>query len=121
MLAADPGTTSLILPIIAVCALMFLQDCLGVGLTISQARGLEFFPGFFDGLGDFATRYGGAIIAVTAVKFSLWSWQTFVVVAACATTSFFTSNLATGKESMILPKDRLEKWTIRSLWSRART
>jgi hypothetical protein len=116
----DPGTTSLVWPLIAVCGFMFLQDILGVGLTISQARGLRLFPGIFDGLGDFATRYGGAVVAVTAVKFSLWSWQTFLVVAACAMTSFFTSNLATGKESMILPRDRMETVTMALLWQRVR-
>lgn len=100
---------SILVPIVAVCGFMFLQDVLGVGLTISQARGLEFFPGFFDGLGDFATKYGAAVVAVTAVKFSLWGWQTLAVVTACAITSFFTSNLATGKESLLLPKSRQEQ------------
>lgn len=108
----------LIEAVIAVCGFMFLQDVLGSGLTISQSRGLKFFPGFFDGLGDFPNKYGNAVVAVTAVHFSLWGWQTFVVVTCCSLTSFFTSNAACGKESKILPKDRLDHVTAREMWRR---
>ena len=109
---------ALITAVVVVCFCMFCQDVLGSGLTISQSRGLAFFPGFFDGLGDFATRYGGAAIAITTVRFGLGSWQTFVVISACAVTSFFTSNAATCRESLILPKDRLDHVTIRQMWQR---
>lgn len=112
---------ALITAIAVVCICMFFQDVLGSGLTISQSRGLAFFPGFFDGLGDFATRYRGAAIAVTTVRFGLGSWQTFVVISACALTSFFTSNAATGKESLILPKDNLDHVTLHEMWSRLTT
>jgi hypothetical protein len=110
--------TTLAVAIAATCVFMVAQDVLGEGLTISSARGLAFFPGLFDGLGDFATRYGAAIIAVTSVHFGLWSWQTLAVVTSCAITSFFTSNFAAGKESKILPKDRLEKVSLAEMWRR---
>ena len=110
----------LLVAILVVCGAMFFQDILGSGLTISQSRGLDFWPGLFDGLGDFATRYGGAAIAITTVRFGLGSWQTFVVIAACAMTSFFTSNLATGKESKILPMTNLEKISLKEAWKRLR-
>ena len=102
--------------IIAIIVFMFFQDVFGTGLSISEPRGLRFFPGFFDGMGDFVNKYGGAVTAVTAVKYSLWSWQLFLVVLACAVTSFFTSNMATAKESMILPQTAMEKFTLASTW-----
>jgi hypothetical protein len=108
----------LIVAVLSICACMFLQDVLGVGLTISQSRGLTFYPGFFDALGDYAGKYGGAIVAVAAVHFGLWSIQTFIIVTACAVTSFFTSNLATGKESMILPKSRADHVSLTEAWRR---
>ena len=100
----------------AMCACMMAQDVLGVGLTISQSRGLSFWPGLFDGLGDFANKYGGAIAAVTAVHYGLWSIETLAIVSACAITSFFTSNLATGKESLLLPRSRAEQIGFRRWW-----
>jgi hypothetical protein len=100
---------------------MFFTDILGVGLTISQSRGLKFFPGFFDSLGDYASKYGIAIVAATTVHFGLWSWETFLVITACAMTSFFTSNLATGKESLILPRSRAEQVSIREMWKQRKT
>lgn len=101
--------STLLVAVVAVCGFMMAQDVLGEGLTISSARGLRFWPGFFDGLGDFPNKYGSAVVAVTAVHFSLWSWQTVVVVTACATTSFFTSNAAADKCSMLLPRSRTEQ------------
>ena len=100
---------TLLVAVVAICGFMFLQDVLGEGLTISSTRALRFWPGFFDGLGDFPSKYGGAVVAVTAVHFSLWSWQTATVVTACAMTSFFTSNAAAGKESRLLPRSRTEQ------------
>ena len=101
----------LLVAIVAVCAFMMIQDVLGQGLTISTSRNLKFWPGFFDGLGDYANRYGAAVVAVSAVHWGLWSSQTLLIVTACAVTSFFTSNLAAGKESLLLPKSRLEQET----------
>ena len=112
---------ALLAAVAVVCGCMFFQDVLGSGLTISQARGLSFFPGLFDGLGDFASRYGGAAIAYVTIRFGLGSWQTFVVITTCAVTSFFTSNTATQKESLILPKDRFEHVTWAELWGRLRS
>lgn len=111
-------TTTLAVAIVAVCGCMFFQDVLGSGLTISQSRGLAVFPGLFDGLGDFASKYGAAVVAVTAVHFSLWGWQTLTVITACAVTSFFTSNFACGKESIILPASRAEKVSLAGMWTR---
>jgi hypothetical protein len=108
--------TLLLVAVIAICVTMFFQDGLGVGLTISQSRGLKFFPGFFDSLGDYASKYGVAIVAATTVHFGLWSWETFIVITACAITSFFTSNFATGKESLILPKSVAEQVSLRQMW-----
>lgn len=109
---------TLFIAIVATCGFMFFQDVFGEGLTISSARGLKFFPGAFDGLGDFVNKYGGAIAAVAAVHYGLTSWQLFTIVCACATTSFFTSNMAAAKASKILPLNRMEKFTFASLWHR---
>jgi hypothetical protein len=98
----------LLTSVVAVCGFMMVQDLLGSGLTISQSRGLRFYPGFFDGLGDFPNKYGAAIVAVTAVHFSLWGWQTLLVVSACAATSFVTSNGATERWAVVLPRDNAE-------------
>ena len=103
-----------------VCVAMFFQDVFGEGLTISSARGLQFFPGFFDGMGDYASKYGTAAVAATTGRYGLGSWQLLVVITACACTSFFTSNAAAGKESMILPRDRTEKITAAELWRRVK-
>ena len=111
-------TWGLVGAVVAICAFMFLQDVFGTGLTIAESRALKFFPGFFDGLGDFVNGYGKAISAVTAVHYGLTSIQFFVVTCAVAATSFFTSNAATGKVSAILPKDRLEAFTLNLLWQR---
>jgi hypothetical protein len=97
---------------------MALQDVAGTSMMISESRNLRVFPGLFDALGDYVNRYGAAVVAVTAVHFGLWSWATLLVVTACAITSFFTSNFATGKASMILPKDRMEKITMRDFFHR---
>lgn len=99
--------TSLAAVCIATAFFMFLQDVLGSGLTISQARALRFWPGLFDGLGDFVNRYGVVIAAVTGAHYGLWSWQLLLVTTVTAFVSFFTSNTATGKESKLLPKSRL--------------
>lgn len=111
-------TSHLLVAILAVCGFMFLQDVFGTGLSISEPRGLRFFPGFFDGMGDFVGRYGAGVSAVAAVHYGLTSWQFFAITAACAVTSFFTSNAATGKESEILPMTRMEKFTLADLWQR---
>jgi hypothetical protein len=111
-------TWGLFAAIAAVCLFMVLQDIFGTGLTISESRALKVFPGLFDGLGDFASRYGGAIGAVTAVHYGVTSWQFLAVTSSCAGTSYFTSNAATGKVSAILPKDRLESFTLSLLWQR---
>lgn len=111
---------TLLTGIVAVCAFMFLQDIFGTSLVIAQSRGLSFWPGLFDALGDYVNRYGSAVVAVTAVHFGLFGWQTLLVVTACAITSFFTSNFATGKASMILPENDMEKITIRQLLQRLR-
>lgn len=111
-------TWALVGAITGVCVFMVLQDVFGTGLTISEARALRIFPGIFDGLGDFASRYGGAIGAVTAVHYGVTSWQFLAVTSACAGTSYFTSNAATGKVSAILPKDRMEAFTLSLLWQR---
>ena len=101
--------TALIVAIVAVCGFMAAQDFLGTGLSISTPRGLRFWPGFFDGLGDFPGKYGGAVVAVTAVKFSLWGWQTLLVVSACALTSFISSNKATGFLKQKLPDNEAQQ------------
>ena len=109
---------SVLLALLAACFCMMCSDVLGVGITISQARALIFWPGFFDALGDYANKYGAAIVAVTSVHYGLWSFTTFVVVTACAITSFFTSNLATGKESKLLPMSRAEQLSLNALAQR---
>jgi hypothetical protein len=80
---------------IASIAFMVAQDFFGTSMVIGEAKGTKFWPGFWDGLNDFATRYGGGIIAVAVVKYSLWSWQTLVIVMCVAVTSFFTTNEVT--------------------------
>lgn len=105
--------TELLIALAAVCGFMVLQDVLGSGLTVSQARDLRTFPGVFDGLGDYANRYGGAVVAVVAVRFGLWSWQNLVVITACAVTSFFASNAATERWSVVLPADREHQGAVR--------
>lgn len=109
-------TGQLLIAIVAVCGFMFLQDTLGSGLSVSQARvaarrdaglplgKLGVLPGAFDALGDYPSRYGGAVVAVTSVHFGLWSWQLAVVTTACALTSFATTNEMTSRLSRLLPK-----------------
>lgn len=94
---------------LATIGFMFLQDIFGSSLVVAEARELKFWPGLFDGLGDLVSRYGVVIAAVAAVHFGLWSWQTAVLAGLTAITSFFTSNLAVGKASKLLPKSRLEQ------------
>jgi hypothetical protein len=99
----------ILLSVLGVVVFMALQDVFGVGLTISQARGLATYPGLFDAAGDFVSRYGGAISAVAAVNYGILSGSFFLITLAVAATSYFTSNLATGKESRLLPASRIEQ------------
>ena len=105
---------------LAVAGFMFLGDVFGAGLSISEPRGLKFFPGFFDGMGDFVGKYGGGVSAVAAVHYGLTSWEFFAITLTCAITSYLTSNAATAKESLILPKDRLEQFNLAIFWQRVK-
>jgi len=111
-------TWELVGAIVAVCIFMFFQDVFGSGLTIAESRALRVFPGLFDGLGDFVSRYGAGVSAFAVYHYGLGSWQFLTITAACGATSFFTSNAAVGKVSVILPKDRMEKFTLKLLWQR---
>lgn len=80
---------------------MAAQDFFGTSMVIHEARGTRFWPGFFDACNDFASRYGGGITAAAVVTWGLWTWQTFVIVAAVACTSFFTTNETTALQHRV--------------------
>lgn len=90
------------------CALtalsMAVQDTLGSSMIVAIQRKLRFWPGLFDGLGDFASGYGKAVTAAAVVKWGLGSWETFLLVTVTATTSFFTTNETTELAHRLLPK-----------------
>ena len=88
-------TRHLVITCVIVSVFMAAQDFFGTNMTIGEAHGVRFWPGVWDALNDYASRYGGAVTAVGAVKYGLWSWQTALIVTCVAVTSFFTTNETT--------------------------
>lgn len=90
---------------VVVCVAMGFQDFFGVAMVISEARALTFFPGFFDALNDYASRIGAALTAGEYVRHGLLAWQTQLLLALTAVTSFFATNRGTQLASRLLPND----------------
>jgi hypothetical protein len=97
--------TVLIASIITVAA-MVGQDTFATSLVIAESRNLAQWPGLFDAANDYASRIGGAVTAASTVKHGLGSWETQLLLALTAATSYFTTNRVTGLASRLLPKAR---------------
>jgi hypothetical protein len=80
---------------VAASFFMVLQDTFADSMTIAEARNIPKWPGRLDAANDYVSKYGAAIIAVGAVRYGLWSIQTFVVVSCVAATSYVTTNRVT--------------------------
>ena len=74
---------------------MVCQDFLGTNMVIAESRGQGRVAGICDALNDFASRYGGGIMAYSVIRYDLLSWQTFMIVCCVSFTSFFTTNAVT--------------------------
>ncbi len=93
----------LVLAIITVVA-MACQDTFATTCVIAEARNLARWPGLMDGANDYASRIGGAVTAGSYVAHGLWAWQTQVLLALTAITSYMTTNRVTGLAHRLLPK-----------------
>jgi len=96
---------NLILAAFVTAVAMGFQDFFGTALVIAESRTLDFFPGFFDALNDYASRIGAVVTAGVYVRHGLFAWETQLLLGVTAVTSFFATNRGTSLASRLLPND----------------
>jgi hypothetical protein len=83
---------------------MGAQDTLGSFMIVAIDKNRGRLAGAMDGLGDFASKYGGCLMAGSVIKWGLGSWETFIIVATTGVTSFFCTSQTTELAHRMLGK-----------------
>jgi hypothetical protein len=83
---------------------MALQDTTGSFMIVAIDKNHGRLAGALDAAGDFAGKYGAGIMAGSVVKWGLYSWQAFSIVAVTALTSYFCTSNVTQLAHQLLGK-----------------
>lgn len=100
---------------IAVIFAMMCQDTFGTTMCIAEAKNIGRLAGGADALNDYASRIGGALTAGSYVRTGLWSWQTQLLLALTALTSYNTTRRVVPAVHRLLdsPSERIKALLVK--------